>query len=141
MTIVESIRDFIGTCPYLDEFHKGLGVDHLKEDGPAYMIESTPCEPVVKKYTDGSSIRQYEFIFASKDMYGSDVMQNIENIGFYEHFANWLEEQTKARSFPVMDEDMNPQSILAIASGYIFNTEEVDEAVYQIQCRLKYFKK
>lgn len=141
MTIIESIRDFISTCPYLDEFHKGLGVDHLKEDGPAYMIESTPCEPIIKKYMDGSSIRQYEFIFASKDMYGSDVMQNIENIGFYEHFANWLEEQTKARSFPVMDEGMNPQSILAIASGYIFNTEGIDEAVYQIQCRLKYFKK
>ncbi len=140
MTIIESIREFIKTCPHLDEFHKGLGVDHLKEDGPAYMIESTPCEPIIKKYMDGSSVRQYEFIFASKEAYGSDIMQNIENIGFYEHFSNWLEDQTKARNLPVLD-GMSPQSIMAITSGYIFNTEEMDEAVYQIQCRLKYFKK
>jgi hypothetical protein len=138
--IIDSIRKFINTCPHLDEFHQGLGIDYLKEDATAYMIESTPADPIIKRYADGSSIRQYEFIFASKDFYGSDVLQNIDNIGFYEHFAGWLEEQTKLRNLPVLPDGMSPQSILAVTSGYIYNTEEMDKAVYQIQCRLKYYK-
>ena len=66
-------------------------------------IQSKKCQPIriIKRYVDGSSVRQFEFIFASRESYGQEVLQNIENSGFYEHFADWIEEKNKASEFPV----------------------------------------
>ncbi len=53
MTIIESIRDYIKTCPYLTELAK-VNVDFLPDDPTTYSIEQTPTEPILKKYMDGS---------------------------------------------------------------------------------------
>lgn len=140
MTIIESIRNYIRECPYLDEFNKGINVDYLGENTTSYMIEEVPAPSIIKKYIDGSSVRQYLFVFASREIYGNDVIQNIENSGFYEDFANWLEEQTFAENLPILDRNKEARSIEATTSGYLFNVE-MDKASYQIQCRLTYFQK
>ncbi|MGL5149056.1 MAG: chloramphenicol resistance protein [Clostridium sp.] len=136
--IIEGIRNFIRTCPYLNEFAKGVNVDYLDDTATSYSIEETPCEPVIKKYVNGDTIRQYDFIFCSRESYGADVLQNIENSGFYEHFAKWLEDETNSGTIPLIDGNV-VKSILATTIGYAFQTD-VDEARYQIQCKLIYFK-
>lgn len=138
--IVDSIRDFIKKCPYLNEFRKGIGVDNLGEDATCYMIESVPCEPILKKYANGDTQRQYLFVFASRESYGQDVMQNLENINFYEKFAGWLETQYLNGVLPVMEDGQEAIKIEAITTGCAFDTD-VDKAKYQIQCRFKYYQK
>lgn len=137
MTIIQYIRDFIKICPYLDEYHQGIGVDYLREDATAYMIESVPADPIVKKYTDGGSIRQFAFNFSSREPYGSDVLENLDNIGFFEHFSEWLEIWTNSGALPVMNENQMPLSIQATTPGYMYNNE-LDKAQYVIQCNFKY---
>lgn len=137
--IVDSVRNFIKTCPCLSEFRKGIGVDNLGEDATCYVVESVPCDPVLKKYANGDSQRQYLFIFGSRESYGQDVMQNLENINFYEKFSSWLEEQCFNGTLPVMDSGQEALKIEAITTGYAFDTD-VDKARYQIQCRLKYYQ-
>lgn len=56
------------TCPLLDEDGK-VRVNFLGETPIEYVIEEVPAEPIVKRYVDGSSIRQVLFIFASRDEY------------------------------------------------------------------------
>lgn len=140
MNIVESVREFIKTCPYLDEFHRGIGVDFLKEKETSYMIESVPADPVVKTYLGGDTVRQFVFAFSSRESYGEDVRQNLENTGFYEHFADWMEEQTKSKKLPELGEGKQAMLIEATSTGYPYDTD-VKTAQYRIQCRLVYFQK
>lgn len=139
MTIIESVRNFIETCPYLPEFRAAVNAQYLGEDVKSYMIESTPVEPVVKRYTDGSTLRQFAFVFASREYFGPDVIENIDNSGFYEHFADWLEMSTMEGHLPEMEQGKHPRKILATTTGYVFNADET-KAMYQIQCRLTYFQ-
>ena len=49
-SIIESIRTFFLTCPFL---HDGRGnVDYLGEE-MSYSIDPLPCDPVVQKYVVG----------------------------------------------------------------------------------------
>lgn len=139
--IIDSIRKFIRTCPYLQEFNGAVkvNVDYLGDESTMYSIEETPCESIIKKYVDGSSIRQFEFIFCSRESYGPDVLNNISNSGFYEDFANWIEEENIKGNLPDLN-DKECRTIECLTTGYAFQTD-VDKARYQIQMRITYFQK
>lgn len=138
MTVLESVRKFISTCPHLREFAQGIGVDFLSEEATSYSIEEVPANPIVKKYIDGSSIRQFIFIFSSREAYGSDAFINLDNIGFYEKFYSWIEEQNLNKNLPEIKCGKSVK-IEALTNGYAFETD-IDKARYQIQCKLTYFK-
>lgn len=138
--IIDSLREYIKTCPYLDEFSKGINVDYLAEDSTTYSIEEVPCEPIIKRYINGDTKRQYDFIFCSREVYGADVLQNIENCGFYEDFANWIECQSNIGILPELSGNKESSEIKVTTTGYTFQTD-VDKARYQIQLKLIYFQK
>jgi len=139
MTIMESIRNFMLKCPCIEDFELGLGVESLGEDEGSYSINTTPCNPIVKKYNDGSSVRQFDFVFASKNYFGPDVMENIQNCGFYEKFSEWLEDSTRSNDLPAMGDGKTARKLIASTTGYVFNADETS-AQYQIQCKLIYFE-
>lgn len=137
-SIINAIREYIKTCPYLD---KGciLGIDCLDADPIKYTIDTVPCEPIVSEYIDGSSVRQIEFTFGSREKYGQDVMQNIINSDFYENFACWIEHQNENQIFPDFGKWRNVRSIKVLTSGYAFDVTP-NTARYQIQLRITYYQ-
>lgn len=140
MTIIESVKNFILTCPLLSEL-KRLNVDFLPEDPDTYSIEEIPAQAITKTYIDGSTERQFVFVFASRFYYSEEVRNNIENSGFYEEFAEWLEEQTKADNLPELTGCKTATKIEAMSSGYLYDIAgDLNNARYQIQCRLIYDK-
>lgn len=140
--IIKSLRDYIRTCPHLDTFNNAIrvNVNYLEPDADTYSIEEVPIEPILKKYVNGDSIRQYAFIFTSREPYGIDVLQNIDNSGFYEKFADWIENQNDNEILPLLDNGLEPLEIKVTSTGYAFAVTE-DTAQFQIQLRLKYFKR
>lgn len=140
--IIKALRDYIRTCPYLDTFNNAIkvNVNYLEPTVDTYSIEEVPIEPVVKKYVNGDSVRQYAFIFTSREPYGIDVLQNIDNSGFYEKFADWIENQNNNEIFPLLDNGLEVLEIKVTSTGYAFAVTE-DTAQFQIQLRLKYFKR
>lgn len=140
--IIKALRDYIRTCPHLDTFNNAIkvNVNYLEPNADTYSIEEVPISPIVKKYTNGDSIRQYAFIFTSREPYGVDVLQNIDNSGFYEKFADWIENQDDNEIFPLLDNGLEPLEIKVTSTGYAFAVTE-DTAQFQIQLRLKYLKK
>ena len=140
--IIKALRDYIRTCPHLDTFNNAIrvNVNYLEPEADTYSIEEVPIEPIVKKYVNGDSIRQYAFIFTSREPYGIDVLQNIDNSGFYEKFADWIENQNDKEILPLLDNGLEPLEIKVTSTGYAFAVTE-DTAQFQIQLRLKYFKK
>lgn len=138
MTITESIKNYLAKCPHLGDF-KRLCVDFLPEDTETYSIEEIPAETILRAYIDGSSERQFVFVFAARFFYSEETRNNIENSGFYEKFAEWLEEQTEADDLPVLADGKTATKIEAMSSGYLFDVSgDLSTARYQIQCRLIY---
>ncbi|WP_419749302.1 chloramphenicol resistance protein [Terrisporobacter petrolearius] len=140
--IIKALRDYIRTCPHLDTFNNAIkvNVNYLEPETDTYSIEEVPIEPILKTYVNGDSIRQYAFIFTSREPYGVDVLQNIDNSGFYEKFADWIENQNNNEIFPLLTNRLEPLEIKVTSTGYAFAVTE-DTAQFQIQLRLKYFKK
>lgn len=144
MNLIESIREFIKECPYLEDYlgatKPKVGVDYLSDEIICYSIERVPCNPIIKKYVDGSSKKQELFVFSSRESYGPDVFNNLENINFYEKFASWIEEQNSNKNLPKLTGKYEAEKLEVTTNGYAFQTD-VDKARYQIQLRLTYFER
>ena len=112
-------------------------VDILGAEPVEYTVETVPCDPVHTRYVDGGCIKQFLFIFASREYFSADVNQAIENLEFYEKFEDWIEQQNDSGSLPELGDDREPVSIEVLTSGYSLS-EEANTARYQIQLRLLY---
>lgn len=134
-SIIESIRTFFLTCPFL---HDGrVNVDYLGEE-MSYSIDPLPCEPVIQKYVDGGKKKQYQFAVCSKEVYDEDARVNIENSGFYQEFQEWLEESSDNGKLPELaNEKQHATAVETLNSGYLYDAE-ANLATYRIECRLIY---
>ena len=141
MSIIESIRAFINECPFLNEFDAAVGVEYLPEDEKSYIIgASITDKPVVKSYMNGDKVKRFNFVFASREYFGRDNVENMDVADFYEHFSEWLEECDVSGNLPVLSEGKETRCIRALTNGYVFNQTET-KAQYQIQCKLIYYQK
>lgn len=137
-TIIKALFDWFDSSVVLSPDYD-LNVDNLGEDAQQYCIEVVPCNPILKKYVDGSSENQYLFIFASREYYSSDECNNMKNLEFYEKLEGWIENQSLNDNLPELSTDCTPQSVEVLSSGYVMDND-TKTARYQIQCRLKYIK-
>ena len=135
MTIIESLKAYLKTCPNLADGAL-LEVDH---NGPPiqYAIVPVPGARVLEAYLDGGSLREFPFAFQTAAITADDA-ERIENAGFQETFADWLEAQTEAGNLPALDAGKTAESITATSWGYLFEQGESDTGIYQIQCKLTY---
>ena len=140
-SVIESVRAFINTCPYLDEWDALVGVTYLPEDTKTYAVEASITDnPVVKRYLDGSAVKRFNFTFVSREYFGADKVENMDVAEFYEHFSEWLEECDRKGLLPELPEGKEARHIEVLTNGYVFDQTET-KAQYQIQCRLTYFHK
>ena len=136
--IIESVREYIQNLSCLSTFNNAINVNYLSDDDNSFSLEEVPCDPVLKKYIDGSSLRQYQFIFTSKEPYSEEILQNIDNSSFYEDFANEIESKNHNGDLPVLY-NLEARSIEVTSSPYCVRVTE-DKAIYQINLNLKYYK-
>lgn len=102
MSIIESIRDFIAICPFIEELDTmfpPVNVDKLEPE-PSYSIESVPSDPIIKRCINGDSIRRVTFYLCSRNLYGAE--ENLDTSQFYENFADWLEDCTRTKCLPAL---------------------------------------
>ncbi len=141
MSVIESVRAFINECPYLDEFNAVVGVEYLPEDEKSYIIGASITDnPIVKSYVNGDKVKRFNFVFASREYFGKDNVENMDVAGFYEHFSEWLEECNINGTLPELLDGKEARRIEALTNVYVFNQTET-KAQYQIQCRLTYYQK
>lgn len=133
-SLIECIRDFVAEFPDLK--CGALGVDYLGDSATEYCVEAVPCDPIFKQYTDGSCLKQFLFLFASREWYNADALQGIENLAFYEDFASWIREKNLSGDLPDLD-GREPVAINVLTSGYAIDADS-NTARYQIQLQLIY---
>lgn len=132
--LIECVRDYVMQFPAL---HDGcLLVDYLGSEAIEYTVESVPCDPVYRRYTDGGCQKQFLFLFASREYYSADVNQCIANLSFYEDFERWIRANDRSGALPDLG-GRTPVSLEVLTGGYAFDCG-AETARYQIQLRLVY---
>ena len=132
--MIEAIRQY-----FIDHFDQlapsgTVGVDYLKEVVDSYSIEPGIGDPWVKRYVDGGGVRQYNFTFTSREAYGPDTVQNMDNLKFYAYISERIETLNLKGTVPQV---MGAYKVEVLTNGYIMDVSP-DTAKYQIQLRLLY---
>lgn len=136
---VESLRRWFRACPLLSaENH--LRVDYLAEEPEEYALISVPSTIRYHENVLGedvpNDIQTVQFIFASRENYGADERQNMDNYGFYQGIVLWIIEQNAERNLPALSQG-RVLSVKPTLSQYV-SAPGTDSARYQIQIEVKY---
>lgn len=133
--MIKAIKEYIEKYEHIEKGR--VNNDYLGEGPTEYSIEPTPIDPVIEEYIDGSGGRyQFAFVFASRESYGQDVIQNMLNSKFYEDFSNWIRSENKKGNLPNIE---GIESIECTSTPYAYQTS-IDTARYQMQMRIIYEK-
>lgn len=135
----ESVRNWFRACPAILQT-KRFGVDWVSEQPTEYAVLSVPSSIRYRENILGAEvpedIQSQNFVFTAKLPYGSDSIQNLENLAFYQDVVNWVIEKNDAREFPEWDggtvKSVVPTLTTALMQG------GSDTARYQIQIRITY---
>lgn len=138
MIVIECVREWLRQYPGL----KGrLDVDFLGDKVEQYSVDTIPCEEVLKRYRDGSKLKQFQFAVSSRNEYEQNIKQNVSNLKFFEDLTSWVEAKASAHELPAMDGNRIAQKLVVTSTGYPFNVGEDGKARYQIQMRFEYLQK
>ena len=133
--MVEKIRKYLIENEIVDEECR-VNVDFLGENPTEFAIIPIAVNPILKKYIDGSSLRQYQFQLISCSYYGADVLQNMANSKFYEELYDKIE---SFNDEGVLPDIKGIESIECLNNGAILDAT-VNAARYSIQMRITYEK-
>lgn len=136
--MIDSVRDYISNCPYLDVFTE-VNVNYLVDKVKAYSVnEGASYNPIITTDILGNEESQFQFTFDAKFYWNDEIANNVDNSNFFENFSNWLRENNNNKIFPTIgSDDISITSISANSNGYIFDTSS-DEAIYRISCVMNY---
>lgn len=135
----EQLRAWFRGCPALSDGNR-FRMDYLAENSTEYALYAVPSQINYRENVLGeevpADIQSINYIFASKESYGSDVEQNLANLGFYDEVVAWVLEQNTLRNFPTINEG-RIKSIVPTLTAYPIEIGS-DAARYQIQLRITY---
>ena len=136
MSIISAVQTYIKTYTEL-EANAPVWVDYLGKEPTQYGISPLPGARIIETYLDRSTLREFPFAFEAAVSNADDAIR-LENLGFFEAFAHWLDTQSEAGTLPSLGTGKTAEKIEALGWGYPFDENESGTSVYQIQCKLTY---
>ena len=141
MSNAEYIRDLMLTCPHITVSTLDMHIDQVGAEPLSYSIESLPSDPVLKRYLGGDSLRAYPFQLTARRVFFSDE-DRIANVNTFERVTDWMEQQTRLRLLPAMDDGQEPKQLQATGCTYVMEqAADSNSAVYIMQAQLVYYQK
>lgn len=134
-----SLREWLRTCPAIHNSNR-FGVDFAGNSPTEYTIYSIPT--TLQHYTDiwgdvyFRPVQELNFVLASRFPYSADVLQNLENIGFFNEVIEWVYKQNTLKNFPKIAEG-TIISIMPTLSPFLMKAV-ANVGHYQIQLNVKY---
>ena len=136
MSIISAVQTYIKTYTEL-EANAPVWIDYLGKEPTQYGISPLPGARIIETYLDRSTLREFPFAFEAAVSNADDAIR-LENLGFFEAFAHWLDTQSEAGTLPSLGTGKTAEKIEALGWGYPFDENESGTSVYQIQCKLTY---
>ena len=133
-----SMRTWLRSCTQI-ESARLFGADYLGDE-ESYSLDVTPTALKYRENILGDMVLQEKqeqnFVFASRDPYGADYQQNLDNLAFFQAVAKWIIDQNNARNFPEW-EGGEVVAIVPTLSAYPITMGSA-YARYQIQIKVTY---
>lgn len=133
-----SMRTWLRGCPQIERARL-FGADYLA-DGESYTLDVTPTAMKYRENILGDYVlretQEQNYVFASREPYGADLTQNLDNLAFFQAVSKWIIDQNNARNFP----DWEGGEVMAIVptlSAYPITMGSA-YARYQIQIKVTY---
>ena len=135
---VQAMRAWLRQCAALER-SRVFGADYLADE-ESYSLDVTPT---VLKYQENilgemvlRETQEQNFVFASRDPYGADLQQNLDNLGVMQQVSAWIIGQNNARNFPDW-EGGEVTAIVPTLSAFPISMGSA-YARYQIQIKVTY---
>lgn len=101
-----------------------------------YSIDPIGADPIYRRYTDGTCLKQFQFALTSKEAYDGDARTAIAKSGFYQSFEEWAGTEQLRRYSPRAGRARCHKG--GSAAVRLFVCTDVDLGRYQMICRLIY---
>ncbi len=135
----EALRAWFRQCPAISG-QKRFRADYLAENPTEYAVFSVPSALRSHENILGETVidddQTQNFIFASKEVYGADIQQNLANLAFYQEVTEWIIDQNTEGNFPDWDGG-TVKAILPTLTAYPAQVGS-STAKYQIQIKVNY---
>ena len=135
----EKLRAWLRQCPVIDR-KLLFGADFMGENATEYGVFSVPSSIQYRENILGEQVPQMNqeqnFIFAAKAPYGTDIRQNLDNLGFWQDVTSWILEQNQTHNLPDWDGG-KVRAIYPTLTGAMVQAGS-DTARYQLQLRVAY---
>lgn len=141
MSLAEYVREVLLGCPVIEASRLDIQIDRVGTSPTEYSIDAEPGQQVVKRYLNGDTVRRFAFALTARFPILTDAIR-AENGKVYEALSLWLEECSRRRRLPPMDEGMTAQRMAATGSAYLLEqAKDSDSAIYQMQMELIYYSR
>lgn len=127
--MLSQIITFLKTCPLLKNLQ--ITTDLLLDQEETLCVLREDCEPVLYRYTDGGSLRQFEFKLTSRETSETKAEE------LYDGLAAWVE-KTK-NDLPLLEKGQLAQKIEILRRAGVEDTT-YSGLRYGMNCRLIYYQ-
>lgn len=118
-----------------DENEGIINADFLGDAGD-YSLDKIPTEISEEQWIIGTALNKDVYTFRSRKYYSADLMNNLNNIGFFEKFEQKIKSNNEEGELPDID---GIQSIECLNCGTL-NSVDGDTATFDIQIRITYIE-
>lgn len=116
---------------------KQINADMLGDGIDNYSLDKIPTESVVTRWISGIEIHRDVYSFRSRKTYSKEVMNNLQNIGFFEQFEEAIKTNNKEGNLPDIQ---GIEKIECLNCGTMLSNDNGNTAIFDIQIQITYRK-
>ena len=114
---------------------KPINVNMLGDGIDNYSLDKIPTESVVTRWISGVEIHRDVYSFRSRKAYSKEVMNNLQNIGFFEEFEEGIKTNNKEVNLPDIQ---GIEKIECLNCGTMLSNDNGNTAIFDIQIQITY---
>ena len=111
-----------------------INADMLSIEINDYSLDKIPTASVVESWITGDEIHRDVYSFRSRKAYSQDIINNFENVGFFEQFETIIKNNNKNGILPDIE---NIESIECLNCATL-NSVDGKQAEFDIQIQIVY---
>lgn len=118
--IIDSVREYMLSCPELSG--KKININCLGTKMQSFTIDNVETDSIIKKYCDGSVLKQAVFTLGVRDRYDENLGENLYVTNLLEKIEDWIYKQNIMKNLPILTCNMPVRSIEVTKSSHLHDT-------------------
>ena len=122
--MIKQMMEYLLQCPVF--CGSEINVNYLDGMTPAYSVDFSAKNNVIRSYTDGGSLQEKRFVLGMRKEMCASPKRNLAVAEDCEAFAECLEEQNREGNFPETDQGIIPYSVEIVRNFSVVQSASVD---------------